>query len=157
MKKYGEKMMHYCRECFPTILNVPGKLVEILNTHFYCVRDSLYIDIVNNHKEEEFNDYIYSRAGLKNEYDIKNVSKTPKELLNDVNSGDSYVINIEFYGDKPAVNDYLYLSYPLTKEKILNIGPLTSECGNDILSEDDDDFVKLEHEGKITYLKRIYG
>lgn len=28
--------------------------------------------------------------------------------LNDVNSGDSYVINIEFYGDKPAVNDYLY-------------------------------------------------
>ena len=38
--------------------------------------------------------------------------------LNDVNSGDSYVINIEFYGDKPAVNDYLYLSYPLTKEKI---------------------------------------
>ena len=52
-KKYGEKMMHYCRECFPTILNVPGKLVEILNTHFYCVKDSLYIDIVNNHKEEE--------------------------------------------------------------------------------------------------------
>ena len=48
--------------------------------------------------------------------------------LNDVNSGDSYVINIEFYGDKPAVNDYLYLSYPLTKEKILNIGQLTSEC-----------------------------
>ena len=46
---------------------------------------------------------------------------------------------------------------PLTKEKILNIGPLTSECGNDILSEEDDDFVKLEHEGKITYLKRIYG
>lgn len=138
-KKYGEKMMHYCRECFPTILNVPGKLVEILNTHFYCVRDSLYIDIVNNHKEEEFNDYIYSRAGLKNEYDIRDVSKTPKELLDD------------------AVNDYLYLSYPLTKEKILNIGPLTSECGNDILSEDDDDFVKLEHEGKITYLKRIYG
>ena len=44
-----------------------------------------------------------------------------------------------------------------TKEKILNIGLLTSECGNDILSEDDDDFVKLEHEGKITYLKRIYG
>ena len=198
-KKYGEKMMHYCRECFPTILNVPGKLVEILNKHFYYVKDSLYNDIKENHKESEFNDFVYSNAGLKNEYDIRDVSKTPKELLddagydllypnnikkkvrknisfanrgmdletlineannyylNDVNSGDSYVINIEFYGDKPAVNDYLYLSYPLTKEKILNIGPLTSECGNDILSEDDDDFVKLEHEGKITYLKRIYG
>lgn len=82
-KKYGEKMMHYCRECFPTILNVPGKLVEILNTHFYCVRDSLYIDIVNNHKESEFNDFVYSNAGLKNEYDIRDVSKTPKELLDD--------------------------------------------------------------------------
>ena len=41
--------------------------------------------------------------------------------LNDVNSDDSYVINIEFYSDKPAVNDYLYLSYPLTKEELLNM------------------------------------
>ena len=76
-------MMHYCRECFPTILNVPGKLVEILNTHFYCVKDSLYNDIKENHKESEFNDFVYSNAGLKNEYDIRDVSKTPKELLDD--------------------------------------------------------------------------
>lgn len=82
-KKYGEKMMHYCRECFPTILNVPGKLVEILNTHFYCVKDSLYNDIKENHKESEFNDFVYSNAGLRNEYDIRDVSKTPKELLDD--------------------------------------------------------------------------
>ena len=82
-KKYGEKMMHYCRECFPTILNVPGKLVKILNTHFYCVKDSLYNDIKENHKESEFNDFVYSNAGLKNEYDIRDVSKTPKELLDD--------------------------------------------------------------------------
>lgn len=82
-KKYGEKMMHYCRECFPTILNVSGKLVEILNTHFYCVKDSLYNDIKENHKESEFNDFVYSNAGLKNEYDIRDVSKTPKELLDD--------------------------------------------------------------------------
>lgn len=81
-KKYGEKMMHYCRECFPTILNVPGKLVEI-NTHFYYVKDSLYNDIKENHKESEFNDFVYSNAGLKNEYDIRDVSKTPKELLDD--------------------------------------------------------------------------
>lgn len=82
-KKYGEKMMHYCRECFPTILNMPGKLVEILNKHFYYVKDSLYNDIKENHKEEEFNDFVYSNAGLKNEYDIRDVSKTPKELLDD--------------------------------------------------------------------------
>ena len=82
-KKYGEQMMHYCRECFPTILNMPGKLVEILNKHFYYVKDSLYNDIKENHKEEEFNDFVYSNAGLKNEYDIRDVSKTPKELLDD--------------------------------------------------------------------------
>lgn len=82
-KKYGEQMMHYCRECFPTILNMPGKLVEILNKHFYYVKDSLYSDIKENHKEEEFNDFVYSNAGLKNEYDIRDVSKTPKELLDD--------------------------------------------------------------------------
>mgnify|MGYP004540552819 FL=1 len=82
-KKYGEQMMHYCRECFPTILNIPGKLVEILNKHFYYVKDSLYDDIKENHKEEEFNDFVYSNAGLKNEYDIRDVSKTPKELLDD--------------------------------------------------------------------------
>lgn len=83
-KKYGEQMMHYCRECFPTILNMPGKLVEILYKHFYYVKDSLYDDIKENHKEEEFNDFVYSNAGLKNEYDIRDVSKTPKELLDDV-------------------------------------------------------------------------
>ena len=82
-KKYGEQMMHYCRECFPTILNMPGKLVEILSKHFYYVKDSLYDDIKENHKEEEFNDFVYSNAGLKNEYDIRDVSKTPKELLDD--------------------------------------------------------------------------
>ena len=109
-KKYGEKMMHYCRECFPTILNVPGKLVEILNTHFYCVRDSLYIDIVNNHKEEEFNDYIYSRAGLKNEYDIKNVSKTPKELLNDV--------GYDFYECKSVEDIMNFKKYFASKEDL---------------------------------------
>ena len=109
-KKYGEKMMHYCRECFPTILNVPGKLVEILNTHFYCVKDSLYIDIVNNHKEEEFNDYIYSRAGLKNEYDIKNVSKTPKELLNDV--------GYDFYECKSVEDIMNFKKYFASKEDL---------------------------------------
>jgi len=83
-KKYGEQMMHYCRECFPTILNIPGKLVEILNQHFYYVKDSLYNDVKENHKEEDLNNFVYNEVGLKNEYDIRDVSKTPKELLDDV-------------------------------------------------------------------------
>ena len=76
--------------------------------------------------------------------------------LCDVNSKDSYLINIEFYSDKPVIGDYLYLNYPLVKENILNIGPLTSNYGKNI-SNDDDDVVKLEHDGKIIYLKRLYG
>ena len=77
--------------------------------------------------------------------------------LCDVNSKDSYIINIEFYSDKPVVGDYLYLSYPLIKETVLNIGTLTSAYGKDIFFDDDDDLVKLEHENKIIYLKRLYG
>lgn len=80
-KKYGEKMMHYCRDCFPTILNVSGKLVEILNKHFYYVKDSLYNDIKEKYKEDEFNNFIYSKAGLKNEYDLRNINKSPEELF----------------------------------------------------------------------------
>ena len=82
-KKYGEKMMHYCREYFPTILNIPRKLLDILNSHFYNVRNTLYDDITKGKKEEDFNNYVYKCAGLKNEYDIRNTSKTPKELLNE--------------------------------------------------------------------------
>lgn len=76
--------------------------------------------------------------------------------LSDVNSKDWYIINIEFYSEKPVIGDYLYLNYPLVKENILNIGPLTSNYGKNI-SNDDDDVVKLEHDGKIIYLKRLYG
>ncbi len=76
--------------------------------------------------------------------------------LCDVNSKNSYNINIEFYSDKPVVGDYLYLSFPLIKENILNIGPLTSEYGKEII-EEDDDLIKLEHDGNIIYLKRLYG
>ena len=76
--------------------------------------------------------------------------------LSDVNSKDNYIINIEFYSDKPVVGDYLYLSYPLVKENILNIGTLTSGYGKDV-SLEDDDLVMLEHEGNIIYLKRLYG
>lgn len=76
--------------------------------------------------------------------------------LCDVNSKDSYVINIEFYSEKPVVGDYLYLSYHLVKENILNIGLLTSKYGKEI-TEEDDDLIKLEHDGNIIYLKRLYG
>ena len=46
-KKYGEKMMHLCRELFPTILEKPGVLSEILLEHFECNK-SLYFDIIKH-------------------------------------------------------------------------------------------------------------
>ena len=52
-KLYGEKMMHLCREYFPTILETPSLLPSILQEHFYPSRD-LYEDLISNQKEGEF-------------------------------------------------------------------------------------------------------
>ena len=32
--KYGEKMMHFCRSVFPTILETPGLLFNLLDSTF---------------------------------------------------------------------------------------------------------------------------
>ena len=45
-KKYGENMWHLCKKLFPTILNIPGKLSEILESRFYPSK-FLYDDIIN--------------------------------------------------------------------------------------------------------------
>ena len=45
-KLYGEKMMHLCRSAFPTILEEPGKLVELMTDNFEPSR-FLYEDIIN--------------------------------------------------------------------------------------------------------------
>ena len=58
-KHYGEKMSHFCRDLFPTILERPGFLYHILTKCFYPSK-SLYYDIINENKEESFKKYIYS-------------------------------------------------------------------------------------------------
>ena len=58
-KKYGEKMMHLCRELFPTILDKnPGVLSEIIIMTFASNR-KLYDDIVKYNYEADFRNYIY--------------------------------------------------------------------------------------------------
>ena len=79
--KYGENMMHLCRELFPTLLETPGSLFNLLESNFEFSK-FLYDDIINNHMEEEFKNYIYGLASINlNNKKRITTNKTPKELL----------------------------------------------------------------------------
>jgi len=59
-KKYGEKMMHLCRELFSTILdNHPGVLSQLLLESF-APNHYLYDDLIKYNYENSFRNYIYS-------------------------------------------------------------------------------------------------
>ncbi|MGN0974292.1 MAG: leucine-rich repeat protein [Bacilli bacterium] len=81
-KKYGEDMMHFCRENFSSLLETEGLLSKILMDHF-DPSHMLYDDIVSNTLESDFKNYIYSLVAVENNNEII-VNKTPKELLSDV-------------------------------------------------------------------------
>ena len=78
-KKYGEGMMHLCRELFPTLLEQEGLLPRLLHDNFKESR-SLVKDIIDNNLEEEFKNYIYNQVDVENNYE-EVVSKRPEELL----------------------------------------------------------------------------
>ena len=80
-KKYGEKMAHLCREFFPTLLESEGLLLTLMLNNFEPNHD-LYDDIINQKKEDEFKNYIYSLVDVENNNEIK-VVKSPKELLDE--------------------------------------------------------------------------
>ena len=77
-KKYGEKMMHLCRELFSTILdNSPGILPKILLDNFYPSHD-LYDDLVKMTYVLTFKKYLY------NIYEnIISTSKIAKRIVED--------------------------------------------------------------------------
>ncbi len=81
-KHYGEKMMHLCRELFPTILEEEGLLFKIISEHF-AYSKLLYEDIISLYMEEEFKDYIFSFIDVENKYQKNIDKKTPEELLSD--------------------------------------------------------------------------
>ena len=77
-KHYGELFAKFCRANFPTILETPGKLSNILLSTFYP-NHYLYQDLLDNDYLDSFKKYIYSL--LKREIEEINTNKSVKELL----------------------------------------------------------------------------
>ena len=92
-KKYGEKMYHFCRESFPTLLEEPGKLSKLLSDNFH-ESHSLFDDIVANGKESEFKNFIYSLVDVENNNEL-GMTKTPEELMSEA----GYVL-VECYNEE---------------------------------------------------------
>ena len=92
-KKYGEKMYHFCRESFPTLLEEPGKLLKLLSDNFH-ESHSLFDDIVANGKESEFKNFIYSLIDVENNNELGMI-KTPEELMSEA----GYVL-VECYNEE---------------------------------------------------------
>ena len=90
-KKYGEDMMHLCRDLFPTILEHEGLLSKLIEENF-APNKSLCQDIVDNYLEEEFKNYIYSFLDV--ERKVIETIKEPKELLSEAGY-DLYECNSE--------------------------------------------------------------
>ena len=80
-KLYGEQTMHFCRDNFSTILEIPGKLSRLLEENIAPTK-SLIKDIKDNHLEDDFKSFIYELSNLKEPK--KTTKKTPYELLRSV-------------------------------------------------------------------------
>ena len=80
-KHYGEKMAQLCRDLFPTILEEPGALYEILSQEFAPSR-FLYEDIKASAREEQFKEFILAQFHKRNkeEYEGPITELTPREL-----------------------------------------------------------------------------
>ena len=78
-KYYGEKMMHLCRELFPTILETPGLLLMLIDNTF-AHNKFLYDDIISNNLKDKFKCFIYNLIEIPNE-EILFRKETPEELL----------------------------------------------------------------------------
>ena len=80
-KKYGENMMHLCRELFQTILEKEGILSQVILDSFEASHE-LYNDLISNNLVVAFENYIYERLDYKIDKIVK-ITKTPKELLSE--------------------------------------------------------------------------
>ncbi len=77
--KYGENMMHLCREFFPILLEKEGLLSQILLDNFAISHD-LYQDLVDNKMEDEFKNFVYSLVDVQKS-EITEINKNPQELM----------------------------------------------------------------------------
>lgn len=81
--KYGEGMSHFCRANFSTILNTEPKFLYLLLQELFAPSHHLYPDLVANHLEYEFVDYVYSFVSRLNKDPI-NRHMSPQDLLHEV-------------------------------------------------------------------------
>ncbi len=78
-KKYGEEMMHFCRDTFATILEEPGVLSNLLLTYFEPSKE-LFSDLQKENLENDFKSFIYRKFNKEEQVTITE-TKTPQELL----------------------------------------------------------------------------
>ena len=109
---YGENFAHLCRQLFPTILEIEGKLLKILTENFYPNK-FLYDDIMDQSQKENFRGLIlywaeyyrtitqegnvtFIRISDNNEFKTEKLmtDKKPSELLSEVGY-DLYECNTE--------------------------------------------------------------
>ena len=79
-KFYGEKMMHLCREYFPTILESEGRLSQIMENNFAPTR-ALYEALVEQKMLESFREFIVYKSEQKNIQSEAHLQESPQALL----------------------------------------------------------------------------
>lgn len=82
-KKFGEKMMHLCRELFPSLLEYEGRVYEVLSSNFSENCKSLYDDLIAQDKQYDFKNFVYSCIDVESKEKKVVSNKTPYELLNE--------------------------------------------------------------------------
>ena len=68
--KYGEKMMHLCRELFPKLLDKEGLLPSLLQKYFFCHKN-LADDILNQGLSDDFKTFIFSKVDVEKNTEYK--------------------------------------------------------------------------------------
>ena len=142
-KKYGEKMMHFCRDNFSTILEKEGVLTQIFNDYFGESR-SLYEDLKNSNWLFQFKNFITRKASGKIDEingNLTETNKTPEELFGSADAipwtnlseylQEQFGTNQTFYIRKNALrnNDALYIGKAKTAEfateQSVNVMPMS--------------------------------
>ena len=79
-KKYGEDMMHLCRDLFPTLLEKRGLLSQILLNNFH---ESHYLcqDIVANNLEYDFKNFVYSFVDVENNFVMRSDKTDDQDII----------------------------------------------------------------------------
>lgn len=80
-KKYGEKMAHFCRDNFASLLETTGLLSNVL-LHKFHESHLLYDDIMEQHKDRDFKNYIYNLVNYQHDDTVK-IDKSPEELMDE--------------------------------------------------------------------------